>query len=166
MRKQTQMHQVIVAAMLLAVGLLVYLLDRPADQIYFVPDWWEFTIGAGQVFGPIGAYLPTFIHVVVFILISSALLAPWRFQITSICLLWFGIDSLFELAQHNAIATRIADIVPSWFQGITFLENTSSYFLAGTFDLLDLMSIALGSVSAYLVVRFFRKRESDNVTKQ
>ena len=141
-----------VAAMLLAVGLLVYLLDRPADRIYFIPDGWKFAMGAGQVFGPVGAYLPTFVHVVVFVLISSVLLAPWHFRNMSICLLWFGIDSLFELAQHEAIATRVADIVPSWFEGVIFLENTSSYFLAGTFDPLDLLSIALGSIAAYLVL--------------
>ena len=159
------MHHVIAAALLLAVGLLVYLIDRPAEQIYFVPDGWPFAIGAGEVFGPVGAHLPTFIHVVVFTLVSSALLAPWHFRTTSICLLWFSIDSLFELAQHKAFATQIAAVVPGWFQGIPFLENTSNYFVAGTFDFLDLMSIALGSVSAYLIIHYFRMRESDNVTK-
>ena len=166
MRKQTQILQLGLAAMLLTLGVLVYLLDRPANQIYFVPDWWTITTGAGQVFGSIGAYLPTFVHVLVFILISSALLAPWRFRIATICLLWFCIDSLFELAQHDAIAIRIVDIVPSWFQGVIFLENTSNYFLAGTFDLLDLLSIALGSVAAYLMVRCIQLKERDYDAKQ
>ncbi len=165
MQKQKWTLQVMLAAILLMIGLLVYLFDRPADQIYFVPDWWTFTADTDQVFGSIGDNLPTFIHVVVFILISSALLSPWRSSIVSICFLWFGIDSLFELAQHDAVATLIADMVPNWFHGVIILENTANYFLAGTFDPLDLISIALGSFSAYLMIRCIQLKESDNEPK-
>lgn len=163
MQKQTQILQVLLAAMCLTVGLLVYLLDRRADQTYFVPNGWTLTTGAEQVFGALGAHLPSFVHVVVFILISSALLAPWRFRIASVCLLWFGVDSLFELGQHDTIANRIADFVPSWFQGVPFLENTASYFVTGTFDPLDLGAIALGTVTAFLMVHFLRTREKNDV---
>lgn len=165
MQKQTQILQVLLAAICLTVGLLVYLLDRPADQTYFVPNGWTLTTGAGQVFGTVGAHLPSFVHVVVFILITSALLVPWRFRIASVCLLWFGIDSLFELGQHDAIAHRIADIVPGWFQGVPFLENTASYFVTGTFDSLDLGAIALGSVTAFLMVRYLQTKEKGNVAR-
>lgn len=163
MQKQTQILEMLLAAMWLTVGLVVYLFDRPADQIYFVPDGLSFTTGAYHVFGSMSAHLPSFVHVVVFILISSALLAPWRFRIGSVCLLWFGIDSLFELGQHDAIANRIADILPSWFRGVPFLENTASYFVTGTFDPLDLGAIALGSVTAFLMVRYLRTKEKNNV---
>ncbi len=165
MQEQKGTLQVVLAAILLMIGLLVYLLDRPADHIYFVPDWWRAADNSGQVFGSIGENLPSFVHVVVFILISSVLLAPWHFRIASICLLWFGIDSLFELAQHDAIAIQIADMVPDWFQDVIFLENTPNYFLAGTFDPFDLISIALGSVGAYLMLRYIQFKECDNDAK-
>ena len=140
MGKQTQMLQGVLAAMLLTVGLLVYLFDRPADQIYFIPDGWEFADDTRLIFGSIGAHLPTFIHVLAFILISSALLAPW-------CL-------------------RIVDIVSGRFQGVPFLENTSRYFLAGMFDFLDLVSSAVGSVTACLMISYFQLWESDYDAKQ
>jgi len=159
MKTRSQIYPFLLAVVFLTFGLSVYLFDRPADRIYFVPDGWNLSLGNGQLFGAIGAHLPSFVHVAVFILITAAILAPWRFRIASICLLWFGIDSLFELAQHDVIAPRIAAIVPNWFDGKFFLENTTAHFLNGTFDLLDIVSIALGSVVAYLVLQTSRMQE-------
>lgn len=159
MKTRSQIFPFLLVVVLLSCGLAVYLFDRTADRIYFVPDWWNLSLGNGHLFGSIGAHLPSFVHVAVFILISAAILAPWRFRIAWICLLWFGIDSLFELAQHDVIAVRIAAVVPNWFEGKYFLENTTAYFLNGTFDLLDIVSIALGSVVAYLVLQASRVQE-------
>lgn len=152
----------LLAAIPLALGLAVYLFDRPSDRIYFVPDWWQPATNSRSLFGPLGAGLPCFAHVLFFILITAAMLAPWRFRILSICLLWFGIDSLFELAQHDAIASRIADILPNWFDRILLLENTRHYLLSGTFDPLDLVAIATGSLVAYVILYIFRSRENNN----
>jgi len=159
MKTRSQIYPFFLAVAFLTFGLSVYLFDRPADRIYFVPDGWSLSLGNGQLFGSIGAHLPSFVHVIVFILITGALLAPCRFRIASICLLWFGTESLFELAQHDVIAVRIAAIVPNWFEGKIFLENTTAHFLNGTFDLLDIVSIALGSGVAYLVLQTSRVQE-------
>lgn len=156
MKTRSQIYPFLLAVAFLTFGLAVYLFDRPVDRIYFVPDGWQLSAGNDLLFGSIGAHLPSFVHVIVFILITGVLLAPWRFRIVSICMLWFGIESLFELAQLDVIAVRIAAIIPNWFEGKIFLENTAAYFLNGTFDLLDIVSIALGSVVAYLVLQASR----------
>jgi hypothetical protein len=43
-------------------------------------------------------------------------------------------------------------IIPDWFEGIPFLENTKNYFQKGTFDMVDLVAIAFGTLIAYLVL--------------
>jgi len=49
-------------------------------------------------------------------------------------------------------------IIPNWFAGIPFLENTENYFLQGTFDLIDLASISIGAAIAYFVLLTTNKR--------
>jgi hypothetical protein len=51
--------------------------------------------------------------------------------------------------KFNDLALKI---IPDWFTGIPFLENTKNYFLKGTFDFIDLGAIALGTVIAYFVL--------------
>ena len=154
--------QVLSAVVLLALGLAVYLFDRPADRTYFVPDWWQPGVDNALLFGSLGGSLPSFAHVLFFILVSAAILAPCRFRIITICLMWFGLDSLFEMAQPDAIAVRIAEFVPAWFQDVVLLENTRAYLLTGTFDPLDMLSIAAGSLAAYLMLHKFRSEEYEN----
>lgn len=166
MKTRFQFFPLYLAAVLLACGLSVYLFDRPAERIYFIPDGWQLSAGNDLLFGSIGRHLPSFVHVTFFILVTAMLLSSWRFRSASICLLWFVIDSLFELAQHEVIAVRIAAFVPDWFEGIFLLENTAAHFLNGTYDVLDIVSIALGSIVAYLVLQTSRVQEEGYVGKQ
>jgi hypothetical protein len=106
--------------------------------------------------------LPTFVHVYAFILLTAILVTPARAYVIPICLLWFMIESLFELAQINVIAQWIVKYIPTWFNRIPFLENTSDYFLAGTFDILDIFSIAAGTLAAYLTIVISTRRIANN----
>jgi len=49
-------------------------------------------------------------------------------------------------------------MVPDWFSGIPFLENSKNYFSSGTFDYNDLTAIAIGTILAYLVLSITNKR--------
>jgi len=50
-------------------------------------------------------------------------------------------------------------IIPEWFAGIPFLENTENYFLYGTFDFIDLAAITFGAVMAYFVLLITNKNK-------
>jgi DNA-binding beta-propeller fold protein YncE len=65
---------------------------------------------------------------------------------------WFAISSLFELGQHPALSPLIAASLPAWFAHIPVLDNTAAYFLRGTFDPLDFLSGALGTLAACFTV--------------
>ncbi len=137
----------------LTIGTLVYLIDRPPEATYFI-YFSRIKISLygvlPNVFGAIGNSLPDFLHVFSFILLTAGLLSWRRRGSLVICLGWFSIDFIFELFQKfNAFPLRI---IPEWFKGIPFLENTGNYFKQGTFDLLDLIAISLGTVAAYFVL--------------
>jgi hypothetical protein len=148
----------VVATGALGVGVLVYVFDRQAEFVYFLPDWLSLHTQAGSIFGSIGDYLPTFIHVYAFILLTVIVAVPAITKLIPVCLAWFTLDTLFEVAQIDAIARWIAMHTPSWFNGIPFLENTADYFLMGTFHVFDLISIAMGTLAAYLTVVFLTRR--------
>jgi ABC-type xylose transport system permease subunit len=145
--------QLIIGVAVLLVGTLVYLIDRPPEQTYFVktsPIKITLFTTIPNVFGSIGGSLPAFVHVFSFILITAGILSCNRRGYRIICLSWFLLDTAFEVGQH--FTAWPSKIIPDWFTGIPFLENTESYFLRGTFDFLDLAAIALGSIIAYRIL--------------
>jgi len=79
----------VVAIGALGVGVLVYVLDRQAEFVYFLPAWLSLHNQAGSLFGSIGDYLPTFIHVYVFILLTVVVAVPAISKLIPVCLAWF-----------------------------------------------------------------------------
>lgn len=43
-------------------------------------------------------------------------------------------------------------MIPKWFVGIPFLENSADYFQYEVFDLIDLVAIAIGATAAYVIL--------------
>jgi hypothetical protein len=145
--------QILIGTAGLLIGTLVYLVDRPPDQIYFI---YKSSIDISlyntlpNIFGTIGNSLPAFIHVFSFILITAGMIPCQKRGYLIICISWFIVDIAFELGQKYQPLT--IEIIPDWFERILFLENTRNYFLRGTFDFTDLAVTAFGTVIAYLVL--------------
>lgn len=136
----------------LAIGALVYLLDRPAATVYLLPQALSLVDKQKTWFGAFGGPLPELVHVYGFILLT-VVVSPWsRRALLPICVSWWVIASVAELGQLPALAPRMVALVPAWFQHIPVLGNTANYFSHGTFDLQDLVAIAIGSVCAFLSV--------------
>jgi len=154
----------IIAIITLCIGVLVYVLDRQVESVYFLTEWLSLNNKPIDFFGSVGNYLPTFIHVYAFILLTVAVAAPSVINSVFACIAWFTIDSLFEVGQIDSIAQWILLHTPDWFSGIPFLENTTDYFLSGTFDVLDLVSIAIGAIAAYLTVVFILEGHRDDTS--
>tara|TARA_Y100000031_G_C8235547_1_gene393037 strand:- start:751 stop:1260 length:510 start_codon:yes stop_codon:yes gene_type:complete len=156
--------QIFIGGFLLVVGSLIYIFDRNPDQVWFLYTFdLSHLIGneSRGIFGKIGQNLPAFIHVFSFSLISGGLLpSPSKTNYFIVCLLWALVDISFEFFQsYNKFLFRI---IPKWFTGIPFFENIENYFQNGTFDYLDILYIAIGSISAYLVLSVSKKREIRN----
>jgi hypothetical protein len=144
----------------LIIGSFLYLADRNPDDVYFI-----YKTGKGlslfhrlpNFFGYLGYWLPTFLHPFSFSLLSAAVCSASIKNYAAICLFWCGINILFEIGQRfKAIAVGI---VPDWFAGIPYLENTKGYFVNGTFDYVDIVSIMLGASTAFVILLISAKRE-------
>ena len=153
-------RQILIGATMLLVGTLVYLVDRPPEQTYFVyrsPFNISLFKTLPNLFSHIGNNLPSFIHVFSFILITAGLISCRKKGYLIICISWFLIDCAFEFGQKfNSLFLKT---IPDWFEGIPFLENTGNYFLYGTFDFVDLAAITMGTIIAYSVLIATNKSE-------
>ena len=136
---------------LLVLGVGVYLLDRPWQQLAIV-DLIPLSHTPSPMFGVLGGSLPSFIHVCAFALLTAALLRGGRRLNQAICLGWLAVDVAFELGQHSKLAASIAHAVPAWFAHVPILNQTPTYFLSGTFDPLDILFTTLGALTAYIVL--------------
>lgn len=144
---------ILVGLFALLLGGVVYIIDRPPERIYFLHETFSLYVHGQHHFGVIGNSLPTFAHVFALILITAGLLSVRKRNLIYVSVSWFVIDLAFEIGQHPVAATRILPIIPDWFRQIPLLENVPSYFIHGTFDILDVVSIILGAVAAYFASR-------------
>lgn len=154
--------QILIGATALLLGSLVYLIDRPPDQTYFIYSS-NITMSLHKtlpnLFGAIGNSLPAFIHVFSFSLITAGLFSCRKRACVIVCLSWLFVDFAFELGQkYSALPLKI---IPDWFNGIPFLENSADYFRCGTFDMLDLAAITLGGVAASLTLAITSDRKEE-----
>ena len=142
---------ILLGLLLLFIGALVYLFDRPPDQTYFIfalPFQFSLYNIYPPLFGPLGNFLPHFLHVTAFILLTAAVLDCGKKGHLVICLFWMAVSAGFELGQKYS--KQSASMVPDWFEGIFILENTKNYFLFGTYCPLDMTAIIFGSIWTYI----------------
>jgi len=146
-------RQIIIGSVMLLVGTLVYIIDRPPEHTYFVfnnPVSISLFKTLPNLFGVIGNTLPSFVHVFAFILITAGMIACRKRGYLIICLSWLTLNVVFEFGQK--FNTFFSSLVPAWFSKFPFLENTANYFSRGTFDQADIASAMIGSALAYLVL--------------
>jgi general stress protein CsbA len=138
---------------ILILGALYYFFFRTAEHTYFL-RFFENTPQLKHILPPLlvalGNGLPTFIHVFAFTLMTAGFFASSEKGYAIVCFFWFTIDVLFELGQ--GLDQRMIQVIPDWFSDFWLLENTKNYFSHGRFDYLDLLSIAVGSTAAYMLL--------------
>lgn len=163
MNSRFKVVQLAAAVGSLVIGTLVYVFDRNPASVYFLSDHLSLNSIDGRIFGIIGNHLPTFVHVYAFILLTVVVAVPSICKLPTACLAWFTIDGLFEVAQINQVAQWIGNNTPQVFNTVPLLNNLDDYFLHGTFDVIDVLSIALGTLAAYLTVVLGTRGGHDNV---
>lgn len=138
---QSLLRVLALSALVLGLGVLVYLWDRPPGSTLLLPDGIGHRAGDVYFFGVMGGSLPSFTHAFAFTLFTSVLLgrtvrARWISGVS-----WWVIGTFFEVAQHPASR--------DWF-AMHFPALASHYFPRGTFDTFDLLATTLGVLAAVL----------------
>lgn len=154
-----------IGTVVLFLGTGIYLVSRPGDSAYFLRynpfDMPSPPVISGTL-GDIVRALPSFTHVFSFILLTAGLVRTGNRGHIVICAGWCIVDCLFETGQRYG--TVIAAIIPDWFQGIPFLENTANFFRLGTFDPIDLAATIIGTAAAYVVIRMLTNKKDKELS--
>lgn len=135
---------VLIALAVLGSGVWVYIVERvPGAAPFFSAV--NLSGRLPSVFGALSGSLPTFAHAFSFSIFTALIMGPTRRAVLWACLSWLLIDTAFEIGQHNVVSSTLISSMP-------ISETLRSYFVAGTFDLFDLLSIFLGVSLAYLIL--------------
>jgi hypothetical protein len=137
----TAARLVAAAAGALALGIVVYLVDRPAGSAQLLPAAWHAARPLG-VFGPFGSVVPDLAHAFA-LSVLTGLLARTRRAAAAACVAWWLVDSLLEVAQWQVAAQALRPHLPAF---------VATYLQRGTFDVADLAAIALGAWLAYALL--------------
>jgi hypothetical protein len=143
----------------LLIGGAVYIIDRPPDRTYLfnlLPIWLSGYSTGPRLSTVVGGSLPPFIHALSFSMITSSLYPPKTLIYASICLTWLFIGVIFELGQGPG--KWIVQLIPEYIDSIPCIGSVRDYFLLGTFDVLDLLAVILGSSIGFLLLLFTRNR--------
>ena len=148
----------IIGVLALILGSIEYFAGRPDSivhfQLYFnnastapvVPD----------IYGSFGNYAPTFFHALSFSLISISFLSSF-FTKEFLCIFWFLLDSVMELGQLIITKSLAYKIIPDSLSVHPVINRIVDFFEHGTYDSLDILSIFLGCLVAYLIGVFNTK---------
>jgi len=147
------LFRIMIGIFFLIIGALVYLIDRPSNSTYFVYHY-NFMLNfhniIPNIFGPLSNSLPDFIHVFSFIMITAGVLSCGKTGGLIVSIFWLLIDTSFEIGQkYPSVPLKF---IPDSFSNTPILEATKCYFQEGTFDIIDLFAIMLGSIIAYLLI--------------
>ena len=149
-----------IALIALLVGGGVYLIDRPCGSAYLIPCFGSIFIQEANLFGSIGGFLPDFIHIYVFILLTVVCLNPSKNQLIIVCIAWLFTELTFEVLQIDSISLWLITIIGERFIGIPVLEHLTTYLSYGVFDALDVFAITIGAFFAYLTVLYIMDKDT------
>ncbi|MBF0389568.1 MAG: hypothetical protein HQK71_05620 [Desulfamplus sp.] len=141
----------------LLIGAFIYLTDRSPESTYFVSRH-LYSVGEAlhttlpDCFGIFDKNMPSFLHTFSFTLITGYFIGESKGGSLFAATLWFAINCLFELGQYfDKFATQL---IPDWLNRFSVLEALDGYFIAGTFDFLDIVAIFLGALVGYLILNY------------
>lgn len=152
MRIETRGLYAVLALAALAIGLLVYVFERDPRRVMLLGSFFASPPAHGSSAGPLAGWLPAFVHVYAFILLSAAVTRPWRTRAAWLSLAWWLTESAFECLQHPILARPVAEWWGANLGSIPGADIVLGYLRRGTFDLGDLAAIALGALAAYLTL--------------
>lgn len=145
----------------LAVGMGIYAFSRPAGSAYLLPAALQVESPSLALPAVLGGSLPAFLHVYALALLTVVVLGVTRARAAWAAAAWCAIDLVFEFAQWQPLAERLAANLPTWFGQVPVLDHLGAFLIRGSFDQSDLAATLIGAVTAYLTV-LLMLHEGDN----
>jgi hypothetical protein len=154
--------QLMLGAFFLLAGASVYLVSRPIGSTCFLDKFHSiqsFFHYLPDIYGKAGMFAPEFFHALAITLLSLAFVSSRKSRVM-ICFGWFSINFLFEFGQRYG--RQFGEYISEWNKAVPAIKNFSDFFVNGTFDVWDLISIFLGSVTAFCIGELTSKKGEIN----
>lgn len=150
---------------ILILGLCIYIFGRNFIPVIAVPAdiyiYNQFDV-PGNFFG----FLPSFVHPIAFCLLCAAFFKSNKLTYVTICLAWGGVHILFETVQSEMVYSWMLPIFDIFGRDNILIRYVEHYSRTGTFDIMDLLSVVVGCVVAFYLLRLTQhasiKREVPN----
>ena len=155
----TNPRQILIGCMILLLGMVVYLFNRPAWQFTLLPDFLFTQWVSGGMADQFGGSLPSFLHVLGFSVLSAGIIATSKKGYRLICGLWSLINISFEILQADIFLMPEEIYRQEVTVGHSLFVWLQDYARNTVFDFYDLLAILLGAICAYRVLTRTQKRE-------
>jgi hypothetical protein len=143
----------------LILGTSVYVFDRPVDSARLIPSIFHAQYTDEKLFGRIGFFLPSLLHIYAFILFTVVTIKPTAYGLLLTCLSWFGIEAIFECLQHPLAAQFIAQKINNTILNHSPFTLLQEYAASGVFDPKDILGLGIGAVAAFTTVALIHIRK-------
>lgn len=145
--------------LMLALGVAVYVLDRPDGTAMLLPRSWVMHAPGQSWFGAIGGSLPSFVHAFAFSLFTALVLPrTWRHGALA-CGGWALCETLFELGQHPQVSPWLVQQLHAM-AGWPGMEALRRYFKQGSFSTSDVVAGLAGAALAFGALWWLCYRET------
>ena len=134
----------------LALGVLVYLTDRDPAHSALIPALSP--LGSLQLFGAVGAWLPSLLHPFAFALFTAALQPAGAAPAYWACALWWAAGVAFEAAQLPPVGSALRPMLEVLPLPSAWISLVGSYMAFGTFDVADVIATTAGACAAAAVL--------------
>lgn len=138
------------ATLALAFGMLVYLSERDARQVLLMPTL--LALGSGPLFGPLGAWLPSFVHPFAFSLLTAAARPRAAAPAYGACVAWWLVNLAFEVGQLAPVSRVVAHELPRLIGDGLPTRVLSAYLVQGRCDIGDVLAATAGALAAAAVL--------------
>ncbi len=147
----------------LSLGVLLYLSDRPPESTWFVQNYLHSSGEAlhrilPDLFGTLDRNIASFLHTFSFTMITGAFVGESKTGCFMAAFIWCVVNVLFEVGQY--FDTIVIRFIPDWFEQYKFLKTVDDYFIAGSFDLGDIVAIFAGALVGFTVLVYQNRQDS------
>jgi hypothetical protein len=143
----------LLSLLVFALGVSVYIVDRPPGSGYMLPASWNVHREGESIFGWIGGSFPSLAHSFSFSVFTSLVLPRRIGYAARACFFWAVLETLFEVGQLRSASLLVQGFVGRAFEDIPVLDHFVSYFMNGAFDFVDVLFGLAGSLLAYFLLR-------------
>lgn len=140
----------------LALAALVYLTDRDPAHAALIPALP--LLGTLQLFGAVGAWLPSLLHPFAFALFTAALQPRGAPPAYWACALWWVVGVAFEAAQSPPIGGALHPLLEVLPLPSEWMALVGRYMAIGTFDVADVIATTAGACAAAAALRSVHPR--------